>query len=299
MKPLHYFFLAVALMLAGSLNAQVAINTTGAGPNGSAMLDIVSTTGGILIPRMTQSQRNAISSPATGLLIYQTDNTTGIYYYNGIWIFVNGGTVPIIRGGTGATDGSNLLPSPSGNNGKYLIVDNTTGLPTWTTVTVGGVTGVTASSPLGINGSSPTIAPNIYLSSTIPINKGGTAATSSATALSNISGTNLTYSGTTVSINGSLNLKVTTSPLNSNTTLDATYNVVLCDPSGGSFTVTLPDATTCPNRVYVIKSIGSGTIHIIDAAANSVDNVGTYNISSSLSSIEVVSDGNNWWIIGH
>ena len=38
MKPLHYFFIAAALMMAGSLNAQVAINTTGAGPDGSAIL---------------------------------------------------------------------------------------------------------------------------------------------------------------------------------------------------------------------------------------------------------------------
>ena len=40
-------------------------------------------TEGLLIPRMTETQRDAISSPATGLMIYQTDGTVGFYYYNG------------------------------------------------------------------------------------------------------------------------------------------------------------------------------------------------------------------------
>ncbi len=53
----------------------------------SAMLDVSSTTKGILIPRMTYDERSAISSPAPGLLIYQTDNSPGFYYNNGsIWI---------------------------------------------------------------------------------------------------------------------------------------------------------------------------------------------------------------------
>lgn len=51
-----------------------------------------STTGGFLTPRMTQTQRDAISSPTTGLLIYQTDNTPGFYYYDGAaWTALSGG----------------------------------------------------------------------------------------------------------------------------------------------------------------------------------------------------------------
>jgi hypothetical protein len=44
---------------------------------------LTSTTLGMLAPRMTATQKSAISSPATGLLIYQTDGTTGFYYYTG------------------------------------------------------------------------------------------------------------------------------------------------------------------------------------------------------------------------
>ena len=53
-------------------------------PNASSLLEIKSTTKGVLFPRMTLSQRNAVASPATGLLIYQIDNTPGYYYYNGL-----------------------------------------------------------------------------------------------------------------------------------------------------------------------------------------------------------------------
>ena len=64
--------------------AQVGVNTNN--PDASAALDITSTTGGLLVPRMTEAQRddiNSPSNPATGLMIYQTDGTVGFYYYNG------------------------------------------------------------------------------------------------------------------------------------------------------------------------------------------------------------------------
>jgi hypothetical protein len=54
-------------------------------PNGSSILDLASTTKGLLIPRMSMGLRNAIVAPATGLLIYQTDNTPGFYYYQAGW----------------------------------------------------------------------------------------------------------------------------------------------------------------------------------------------------------------------
>jgi hypothetical protein len=76
---------ATALLLGIQSYAQtgVAINVTGAEPDNSAMLDVSSTEKGILIPRMTETQRTAISSPAKGLLVYQNDGTEGFYYYDG------------------------------------------------------------------------------------------------------------------------------------------------------------------------------------------------------------------------
>ncbi len=69
------------MALSATTFAQTGIGTTT--PDASSALDITSTTKGLLIPRMTAAQRDAISSPATGLMIYQTDGTVGFYYYNG------------------------------------------------------------------------------------------------------------------------------------------------------------------------------------------------------------------------
>ncbi len=81
MKKVAYILLFITTMSF----SQVGIGTTS--PDASSMLDITSTSGGILIPRMTETDRTNIASPATGLLVYQTDNTTGFWYYTGAtWI---------------------------------------------------------------------------------------------------------------------------------------------------------------------------------------------------------------------
>lgn len=71
--------------------SQVGIGTDN--PNNAAALDIVSTTKGVLISRMSENQRVAISSPVTGLLVYQSNSTAGFYYYNGSqWLRLLEGT---------------------------------------------------------------------------------------------------------------------------------------------------------------------------------------------------------------
>jgi hypothetical protein len=57
----------------------VGIGTTS--PHSSALLEVASTTKGVLFPRMTGEQREAIEEPATGLIVYQTDATEGLYIY--------------------------------------------------------------------------------------------------------------------------------------------------------------------------------------------------------------------------
>jgi hypothetical protein len=51
-------------------------------PNASALLDVASTTKGVLLPRMTTVERDAIATPANGLQIYNT-TTSALNYYNG------------------------------------------------------------------------------------------------------------------------------------------------------------------------------------------------------------------------
>lgn len=64
-------------------SGSVGIGT--ASPQASALLDLTSTVKGLLVPRMTEAQRNGISAPAQGLLIFQTDGAVGFYYYDSRW----------------------------------------------------------------------------------------------------------------------------------------------------------------------------------------------------------------------
>jgi hypothetical protein len=73
------------LFMAGTapsyFNGVVTIGTST--PNTSAKVQIDSTTQGFLPPRMTLSQKNLITTPAEGLIVYQTDGTKGLYVYDG------------------------------------------------------------------------------------------------------------------------------------------------------------------------------------------------------------------------
>ena len=97
-------FLALVISLF-TLNASaqsVAINTDGSTADPSAILDLKSTNQGVLVPRLTQTQRTAIATPATGLMVYQTDATAGFYYYNGTaWTSLNGAGTPGPQGPQG------------------------------------------------------------------------------------------------------------------------------------------------------------------------------------------------------
>ena len=64
-------------------NAQVGIGVSVANIEPSAQLEVKSTNKGLLTPRMNEAQKNAINNPAAGLLVYQTDGTSGFYYYDG------------------------------------------------------------------------------------------------------------------------------------------------------------------------------------------------------------------------
>jgi hypothetical protein len=66
----------------------------------SAVVDINSTTQGFLPPRMTEAQKTAITSPAVGLMIYQTDGTEGLYIYASIGWLPVGGTASSVGSAT-------------------------------------------------------------------------------------------------------------------------------------------------------------------------------------------------------
>lgn len=116
-------------------NNNVGIGTTT--PNSTAILDVTSTTKGVLVPRLTTVQRTAISQPAQGLLVYDTDLEC-FYYYNtatNAWVSLcqagpagatgapgpsgaNGATGPSGADGVTGPAGANGVPGASGANGS-------------------------------------------------------------------------------------------------------------------------------------------------------------------------------------
>ena len=71
----NIFTLLAAVLLTATTYAQVGINNEN--PDASAALDITSTTGGLLVPRMTAAQRDAITTPSQGLIIFCSDCASG------------------------------------------------------------------------------------------------------------------------------------------------------------------------------------------------------------------------------
>ena len=75
------FIILASFILSIQSYGQTGIGTTT--PNASAKLEIAATDKGLLIPRMTSTQKGNITSPANGLLIYQTDGVVGFYVNTG------------------------------------------------------------------------------------------------------------------------------------------------------------------------------------------------------------------------
>ncbi|MEJ5286016.1 MAG: hypothetical protein WHV60_02250 [Bacteroidota bacterium] len=152
-RSLFKVFFVVLLSLFG-LNyifgqaQNVGIGTTT--PDNSAILELYSTSHGFLVPRLTTTQRNAISSPATGLLIYNLDNQRFEYYNGTQWVAVvsSVATVPfnLIASGTNTTAtmvvGSGASITLGGGNieaNKFIGTGSTTDAVDLATAEVSGV----------------------------------------------------------------------------------------------------------------------------------------------------------------
>lgn len=121
------FLLATTL-----INAQVGIGT--ASPNASARLQVDANSStnakGFLPPRVTLTERVGITTPAAGLMVYQTDGTAGLYFYNGsAWIYImnsTSSTLAVNNGGTGSTNLDGVLIG-NGTNAVTAIAPGASG----------------------------------------------------------------------------------------------------------------------------------------------------------------------------
>lgn len=101
-----------SLLFCAAQNKGIAINENGSAPAATAMLDVQSTSKGVLIPRMTTAQRTAIAQPATGLLVFDTTTGSFWYYHTTGWTELGaGGNSPW------TTAAGNIYNTNSGNAG--------------------------------------------------------------------------------------------------------------------------------------------------------------------------------------
>ena len=108
-------------LLSANIYSQVGIGTLT--PNASAMLDVESTTKGLLTPRMTSAERTAISNPANGLLVYDTTENAFYFYKSATWTKLDSKVRDNYKLIKSAADLSAELTAGGGS--KYLLNSNT------------------------------------------------------------------------------------------------------------------------------------------------------------------------------
>jgi hypothetical protein len=179
MKKLTNIVLVFMLFVTTLATAQYGIGTTS--PDPSAQLELNSTSKGFLMPRMTTLQRDAIASPAAGLMIYNLDSNKP-NFFNGIsWIelagvVVGGATVSGVPTDIlvtpGDTQASVAFTAPSNNGGSAITNYIVTANP-------GALTAQGTSSPITVTG---LVNGTAYTFSVVAVNAVGNSASSVVSA---------------------------------------------------------------------------------------------------------------------
>ena len=129
MKNVFAFLLLFALLLLGRAGRAQSVGIGTPTPSPKAVLDLTSTTQGLLIPRLTATQRGAIATPPQGLMVYQTDGTAGGGAGTGFWYFAGSGGWVLVNP-TGAADNlGNHTATQNLNLTDKLLVGGTAGVP--------------------------------------------------------------------------------------------------------------------------------------------------------------------------
>ncbi|MBH8557357.1 hypothetical protein [Hymenobacter negativus] len=292
-----YFYRGLALtalLVASSLAAQaqgVRIGATGA-PDASAIIELVSGTKGALLPRVAAT--TDVTSPATGLVVYQTGGTAG-YYYN-----------------AGTTTSPNWLQLVSSSqlavtNGNVSSLNSQ--LSTQTTSLSSQISVLSSSAVTSASNGLTKSGSNVVLGGTL------TQATTIATG-----GKNLTITGTgnvgigtssaptsTLQVVGTNAVGVVMNVAGNNSgTLLTGGGYLGLSPATGADYYLLPDAATCVGRVYYLRNNSSSNIAyvgtqgglIFDGGATAAA-AGAYfmQTSGATKTITAISDGTNWTFI--
>jgi hypothetical protein len=257
--------------------SQVGINSSGSNPDPSAMLDVQSTSKGMLIPRMTTAQRDAITSPTQSLLIYNTTNKCLEVWENAQWndiwcascpvpssVTATANPNPICAGQTLSLTGSATGATSwswSGPDGFTSSLQN----PTISNITTLGAGVYTLTATNGCGSATPANTASVIVNS-VPAQPSAITGTSSvcqgtngvAYSVTNVSGVSYawTYSGTGFSIASGSG----TNSITANFSASATSGTLTVTPSNscgnGTAQTYAITVTTIPTAVTVS---GGGT----------------------------------------
>ena len=257
----RHFNLGIFLLFLNSMYGQVGIGTNS--PDSSAALEITSPTNnkGVLLPRLTQTQRLGISSPASGLLVYQTNGSTnGLYYYDGSnWLRF--GEVQTVNG---------VSPTVANGNVAVTFLSTQTGTQSNRTSTVSPADGlvhiVTGNTPSSEDGKV-----YIYSSATSSWNE-----TSAFTDDQDISGSSFDFASgdLVIGITGGVSETISLASLTVTPTLDQITDQGSTTTNGidvGGLTVnssyTLPSATAVAGSYLTVSTTTSELVFTLPTSS--------------------------------
>lgn len=326
-------FIFAALAVVGNYFGyaqNVGINSNGANPDASAMLDIVSTNKGVLIPRLTSAQISSMGSVTNGMLVFNTDLNDFVFY--------NQGDAKWYRTGKGDDNSSAIVAPTAADDSRYgyaigslwtdvqadkayLCVDPTLSAAVWVDISAGddgngiydGDGTVPSGTDVAVTDYINFDANTFYLDGT---NNRVGMGTATPSARLDVVGTFQLVDGTqgankiltsdasgnaswtsNLSVGGSVTLNIRT--ITAATTVLSTDCVVICDATSGGFTVTLPTAASSTGRVYTFKKLASSNNVTIDGnGAELIDGATTYTLTAAYKSVRIISNGTRWLILG-
>lgn len=123
-------FLIIGVNLCSAQN--IGINVNGAAPDASALLDIdvsalVGPKRGLLIPRVTTTERLGIVAPATGLLVFDTSFLEFWFFDGLVWVPLNSGRAWKLTGNSGTLPGTHFLGTTDGYRLDFRVDNQPSG----------------------------------------------------------------------------------------------------------------------------------------------------------------------------
>ena len=277
MKSLQFLTTILLFLIITNITAQVGINNSN--PHESAALDITSTTGGLLIPRMTNAERLNISEPTAGLQVFVSDFDGGVFmFYDGTkW-----GTLSFTKTnpnapniGTATAGNAQATVSytfPSSNGGSVITSYTATSNP-------GGITGTLSQAGSGDITVSGLTNGSTYTFTVTATNAIGTSVASAASnsvtpavpivpdaptdVIASSGNAQATVSYTAPSSNGG-------SVITSYTATSNPGNITAAVNQSGSGSITVPGLTNDTSYTFTVTATNAIGASVASGASNSV-----------------------------